>query len=157
YVLWVLYVLAPVLVHKLSCLRRGAGSRDPRRSCRSTSGSSRRGRRRPGGAVGDAGGRIRRTRRETGDESTQDQQGQHHELTHVSDLQRVVVGVYLPRTETLRHGDPPHAAPCRCSQSRLPHTLPAMPFRPRRPLFPPVSWASPEGVVAVGGRPDPET
>ena len=32
-----------------------------------------------------------------------------------------------------------------------------MPFRPRRPLFPPVSWASPEGVVAVGGRPDPET
>ncbi|HEY4573392.1 MAG TPA: leucyl/phenylalanyl-tRNA--protein transferase [Thermoanaerobaculia bacterium] len=32
-----------------------------------------------------------------------------------------------------------------------------MPFRARRPLFPPVSWASPEGVVAVGGRPDPET
>jgi leucyl/phenylalanyl-tRNA---protein transferase len=31
-----------------------------------------------------------------------------------------------------------------------------MPFRPR-PLFPPVSRASPEGVVAVGGRPDPET
>jgi leucyl/phenylalanyl-tRNA--protein transferase len=31
-----------------------------------------------------------------------------------------------------------------------------MPFRPR-PLFPPVSWASPEGVVAVGGRPDPAT
>ena len=27
----------------------------------------------------------------------------------------------------------------------------------RRLLFPPVSWASPEGVVAVGGRPDPET
>lgn len=31
-----------------------------------------------------------------------------------------------------------------------------MAFR-RRPLFPPVSRASPEGVVAVGGRPDPET
>lgn len=31
-----------------------------------------------------------------------------------------------------------------------------MPFR-RRLLFPPVSWASPEGVVAVGGQPDPET
>ena len=31
-----------------------------------------------------------------------------------------------------------------------------MAFR-RRLLFPPVSWASPEGVVAVGGRPDPET
>ncbi|HEY0514729.1 MAG TPA: leucyl/phenylalanyl-tRNA--protein transferase [Thermoanaerobaculia bacterium] len=30
-----------------------------------------------------------------------------------------------------------------------------MPFR--RPLFPPASWASPDGVVAVGGRPDPET
>lgn len=30
-----------------------------------------------------------------------------------------------------------------------------MPFR--RPLFPPVSWTSPDGVVAVGGRPDPET
>ncbi len=30
-----------------------------------------------------------------------------------------------------------------------------MPFR--RPLFPPVSSASPDGVVAVGGRPDPET
>jgi leucyl/phenylalanyl-tRNA--protein transferase len=28
---------------------------------------------------------------------------------------------------------------------------------PRPLLFPPVSWASPEGVVAVGGRPDPET
>jgi leucyl/phenylalanyl-tRNA--protein transferase len=27
----------------------------------------------------------------------------------------------------------------------------------RRPIFPPVSWASPEGVVAAGGRPDPET
>ena len=31
-----------------------------------------------------------------------------------------------------------------------------MPFR-RRILFPPVSWASPDGVVAVGGQPDPET
>ncbi len=30
-----------------------------------------------------------------------------------------------------------------------------MPFRPRS-IFPPVSRASPEGVVAVGGRPDPE-
>src|SRR6185503_3951453 len=28
---------------------------------------------------------------------------------------------------------------------------------PRRVLFPPTSWASPEGVIAVGGRPDPET
>jgi leucyl/phenylalanyl-tRNA--protein transferase len=27
----------------------------------------------------------------------------------------------------------------------------------RRVLFPPVSWASPEGVIAVGGRPDAET
>jgi leucyl/phenylalanyl-tRNA--protein transferase len=28
----------------------------------------------------------------------------------------------------------------------------------RRPVqFPPVSWTSPEGVIAVGGRPDPET
>jgi leucyl/phenylalanyl-tRNA--protein transferase len=27
----------------------------------------------------------------------------------------------------------------------------------RRPLFPPVSWTSPDGVIAVGGRPDPET
>src|SRR6185295_6285897 len=27
----------------------------------------------------------------------------------------------------------------------------------RRFLFPPVSWASPDGVIAVGGRPDPET
>lgn len=32
-----------------------------------------------------------------------------------------------------------------------------MPFRRRFLFFPPVSWASPEGVVAVGGRPDPET
>ena len=32
-----------------------------------------------------------------------------------------------------------------------------MPFRRRFLAFPPVSWASPEGVVAVGGRPDPET
>jgi leucyl/phenylalanyl-tRNA---protein transferase len=31
-----------------------------------------------------------------------------------------------------------------------------MPFR-RRLLFPPVSWASPDGVVAAGGHPDPET
>ncbi len=31
-----------------------------------------------------------------------------------------------------------------------------MPFR-RPLLFPPVSWASPEGVVAVGGKPDAET
>jgi leucyl/phenylalanyl-tRNA--protein transferase len=31
-----------------------------------------------------------------------------------------------------------------------------MPLR-RRLLFPPVSWASPDGVIAVGGRPDPET
>ena len=29
--------------------------------------------------------------------------------------------------------------------------------RRRRSLFPPVSWASPEGVIAVGGRPDPAT
>lgn len=29
--------------------------------------------------------------------------------------------------------------------------------RRRRVLFPPVSWTSPEGVIAVGGRPDPET
>jgi leucyl/phenylalanyl-tRNA--protein transferase len=28
---------------------------------------------------------------------------------------------------------------------------------PRRFLFPPVSFASPDGVIAVGGRPDPET
>jgi len=28
--------------------------------------------------------------------------------------------------------------------------------RPRAP-FPPVSWTSPEGVIAVGGRPDPDT
>jgi leucyl/phenylalanyl-tRNA---protein transferase len=27
----------------------------------------------------------------------------------------------------------------------------------RRVVFPPVSWASPEGVIAVGGRPDAET
>lgn len=27
----------------------------------------------------------------------------------------------------------------------------------RRVLFPPVSWTSPDGVIAVGGRPDPET
>jgi len=32
-----------------------------------------------------------------------------------------------------------------------------MPFRRRFLFFPPVSWASPEGVVAVGGRPDSET
>jgi leucyl/phenylalanyl-tRNA--protein transferase len=29
--------------------------------------------------------------------------------------------------------------------------------RRRRVLFPPVSWTSPEGVIAVGGTPDPET
>ena len=29
--------------------------------------------------------------------------------------------------------------------------------RRRRVLFPPVSWTSPEGVIAVGGRPDPAT
>jgi leucyl/phenylalanyl-tRNA--protein transferase len=28
---------------------------------------------------------------------------------------------------------------------------------PRRFLFPPVSWTSPDGVIAVGGRTDPET
>ena len=27
----------------------------------------------------------------------------------------------------------------------------------RRFIFPPVSWASPDGVIAIGGRPDPET
>lgn len=27
----------------------------------------------------------------------------------------------------------------------------------RRFFFPPVSWASPDGVIAIGGRPDPET
>lgn len=27
----------------------------------------------------------------------------------------------------------------------------------RRVIFPPASWATPEGVIAVGGRPDPET
>jgi len=27
----------------------------------------------------------------------------------------------------------------------------------RRSLFPPVSWASPDGILAIGGRPDPET
>jgi len=32
-----------------------------------------------------------------------------------------------------------------------------MPILRRRPRFPPVSWASPEGVIAVGGRPDAET
>ena len=31
-----------------------------------------------------------------------------------------------------------------------------MAFR-RRTLFPPVSWASPDGVIAIGGRPDAET
>jgi leucyl/phenylalanyl-tRNA---protein transferase len=29
--------------------------------------------------------------------------------------------------------------------------------RHRRVLFPPVSWTSPDGVIAVGGRPDPDT
>ncbi|HEV2851951.1 MAG TPA: leucyl/phenylalanyl-tRNA--protein transferase [Thermoanaerobaculia bacterium] len=32
-----------------------------------------------------------------------------------------------------------------------------MPFGRRFLFFPPVSWASPDGVLAVGGRPDPET
>jgi leucyl/phenylalanyl-tRNA--protein transferase len=27
----------------------------------------------------------------------------------------------------------------------------------RRFLFPPVSWTSPDGIIAIGGRPDPET
>jgi leucyl/phenylalanyl-tRNA--protein transferase len=31
-----------------------------------------------------------------------------------------------------------------------------MAFR-RRTIFPPVSWASPDGVIAIGGRPDAET
>ncbi|HEX9945422.1 MAG TPA: leucyl/phenylalanyl-tRNA--protein transferase [Thermoanaerobaculia bacterium] len=31
-----------------------------------------------------------------------------------------------------------------------------MAFR-RRFLFPPVSWASPDGIIAIGGTPDPET
>jgi leucyl/phenylalanyl-tRNA--protein transferase len=28
---------------------------------------------------------------------------------------------------------------------------------PRRIFFPPVSWASPDGIIAIGGTPDPET
>jgi leucyl/phenylalanyl-tRNA--protein transferase len=40
------------------------------------------------------------------------------------------------------------------AEQRIP--FPCMPSR-RRILFPPVSWASAEGVVAAGGQPDPET
>lgn len=35
--------------------------------------------------------------------------------------------------------------------------MPSWIARRRRVLFPPVSWTSPEGVIAVGGRPDPDT
>lgn len=35
--------------------------------------------------------------------------------------------------------------------------MPSFLARRRRALFPPVSWTSPEGVIAAGGRPDPAT